>query len=145
MFPSNTLEILWELGTAKDAREEFNRVFQQKGEPEDVPERVAVMRQSAEDSGRDPDDIVLTANSVVVSGHTDAEITSNLERMDDTGRTGAEVRESWEGRGLKFRTWEEHKDRFGRYEEAGVSRVYLQLVTRVPEMAEEALDNLRGA
>lgn len=112
-------------------------------EPEDVPAKLDVMREAAEAAGRDPN-MLISMTAVVVSGSTDAEITSNLARMDGTGRDGAEVRESWEKRGLVFRTWEEHKDRLGRYAEAGVDRVYLQLVTRVPEMADEALEVLSG-
>ena len=111
-------------------------------EPEAVGEKTEVMRQSASDTGRDPDQILISISSVVVSGDTDAEINDNLARMDGTGRAGTEVREHWEQRGLVFRTWEEHRDRFGRYEEAGVDRTYLQLVARVPEMAGEALEKL---
>ena len=113
-------------------------------EPEGIAEKVDVMRSAAADTGRNPDDIRITISSVLVSGNTDAEITDNLARMDGTGRPGPEVRESWEKRGLKFRTWDEHRDRFGQFADAGVERVYLQLVTRVPEMAEDALNNLSG-
>ena len=111
-------------------------------EPDQVAEKVDVMRAAAEAAGRDPDGVLISISSVVVSGDTDAEITDNLARLDDTGRPGSEVRESWEKRGLIFRTWDEHRDRFGRYEGAGVDRVYLQLVTRVPELADEALHKL---
>lgn len=114
-------------------------------EPQDVAEKLDVMRAAAADAGRDPSSILISMTAVVVSGATDADITANLARMEGTGRPGSEVRQSWEARGLVFRTWEEHRDRFGRYATAGVDRVYLQLVTRVAEMAEEALDNLSGA
>ncbi len=111
-------------------------------DPEGITEKVEVMRAAASEAGRDPDGIMITISSALVSGNTDAEITDNLARIDGTGRPGTEVRQSWEKRGLRFRTWEEHRDRFGRFDDAGVSRVYLQLVTRVPDMAEEALDRL---
>ncbi|NND01179.1 MAG: LLM class flavin-dependent oxidoreductase [Acidimicrobiia bacterium] len=114
-------------------------------EPDGIAEKLEVMRAAAESAGRDPDEILITISSVVVSGNSDAEITDNLARMDGTGRSGSEVRASWEERGLVFRTWEEHKDRFGRFADAGVERVYVQLVARVAEMAEDALDNLSGA
>lgn len=113
-------------------------------EPEGIAEKLAVMHEAAVAAGRDPEQVLITISSVVVSGHTDAEITDNLARMDGAGRPGSEVRESWEKRGLTFRTWEEHKDRLGRFAEAGVDRVYLQLVTRVADMADEALATLMG-
>ncbi len=111
-------------------------------EPEAIGEKIEAMRSAAEDARRDPSQILISISSVVVSGQTDAEITDNLARMDGTGRPGTEVRAQWEKRGLVFRTWEEHRDRFGRYAEAGVDRTYLQLVTRVPEMASETLEML---
>lgn len=111
-------------------------------EPEDAPARIERARQAAAANGREPDDLLVSMTAAVVSGDGDAEINANLRRIDDSGRRGAEVRESWEKRGLHFRTWEENRDRLGRYAAAGVDRVYLQLITRVSELAEEALQQL---
>ena len=112
-------------------------------EPEARTAKVETMKQAAETAGRDPDSILVTISSVVVSGESDAEVTQNLGRIDDTDRSPTEVRQSFEKRGMVFRTWEEHRDRFGRYEDAGVDRVYLQLVARDAGLAEETLDRLR--
>ena len=111
-------------------------------DPDGIEAKLDVMRSAAVAAGRDPEAIKVTISLPIVSGDTDAAITDNLGRMDQTGRTGAEVRAAWEERGLVFRTWEEHRDRLGRYEAAGVERTYLQLITRDPDMAREALDKL---
>ncbi|MCP3977490.1 MAG: LLM class flavin-dependent oxidoreductase [bacterium] len=112
-------------------------------EPEAIAERVERAHAAAESVGRDPGKLMVTTSAPIVSGHTDAEINDNLVRMEgDSGRSGAEIRNSWEERGLSFQTWEEHKDRFGQFEAAGVSRVYLQLVARNAELAAEALEIL---
>lgn len=112
-------------------------------EPEAIGEKIETMKQAAVTAGRDPDSILVTISSVVIGGDSDAEITQNVGRIDDTGRTPSEVRQSYEERGIVFRTWEEHRDRFGKYEEACVDRVYLQLVSQDAALAEEALDKLR--
>jgi len=112
-------------------------------EPDQIGERVDRARAAAATQGRNPDDLLITISEPLVSGHTDDEISANLVRMEgDSGRSGPEIRQSWEKRGLVFRTWEEHKDRFGRYGDAGVARIYLQLLARSPELSEEALQIL---
>lgn len=108
-------------------------------EPEEIPARVEAMRAAAEAAGRDPDSILVTISSPVISGHNDADITANADRMRWRGMTGEELRAWGDSRGHVFRTWDEHVDRFGRYREAGVERVYLQLVALDAELAEESL------
>jgi alkanesulfonate monooxygenase SsuD/methylene tetrahydromethanopterin reductase-like flavin-dependent oxidoreductase (luciferase family) len=111
-------------------------------EPEGITERVERAGAAAGAAGRNPDDLLVTITAPIVSGHTNAEITENLGRIDRNGRSGADARKAWEDRGLEFRTWEEHKDRFGRFASAGVQRSYLQLVAQDTAMAAEALEVL---
>ena len=111
-------------------------------DPEGIAEKVERAHTAAAAAGRDPGDLLLTISAVTVSGHTDAEITENVGRIEKNGRSGEEARKAWEDRGLKFRTWEEHKDRFGRFADAGVQRSYLQLVAQDADMAAEALEVL---
>lgn len=108
-------------------------------EPEDIRVRLEAMRAAAVAAGRDPDDILVTISSPVISGHDDADITANADRMRWRGMSGEELRAWGESRGYVFRTWGEHIDRFGRYREAGVERVYLQLVALDSDLADESL------
>lgn len=108
-------------------------------EPEHVPPRIERARAAAAAVGRDPDALLISATSVVVGGDSDAEITENLGRADLFGRPASEARRAWEERGLTLRTWEEYRDRFGRYAEAGIERIYIQLATQDVELTEETL------
>ncbi|MBT8207803.1 MAG: LLM class flavin-dependent oxidoreductase [Acidimicrobiia bacterium] len=112
-------------------------------EPDGITAKVETMRRAAAAAGRDPDSIMVTISSVVVSGDSDAEITENIGRIDSTGRSPQEVRQAYEKRGLVFRTWDEHRERFSEFAEAGVDRVYLQLVSQDAGLADEALVKLR--
>ncbi len=113
--------------------------------PEGVASRVSRAREAAAANGRDPNALLVSTTAAVISGTTQAEITGTLGRFGEaTGRSGPEMRAAWEKRGLTFRTWEEHRDRFGRYAQAGIERVYIQVATRVAEHAAECLDRFRG-
>ena len=108
--------------------------------PEGVAPRVGRAREAAAANGRDPDALLISMTAVVVSGATQSEITDTLGRFGKAaGQSGPELREQWETRGLTFRTWEEHLDRFGRFAAAGIERVYIQLATRVADHAAECL------
>lgn len=109
-------------------------------EPGDLAEKIAVMKEAAVAAARDPDSILISASTVMIGGDSDAEITENIGRIDD--RPGKDARAAWEEFGLVFRTWEEYRDRIGRYEEAGVDRIYLQLVTRDADFSAETLEQL---
>jgi len=111
-------------------------------EPEGIAERVERAHAAAEAAGRNPDELFVTISAVSVSGHTDAEITENVGRVDRNGRSGKEARKAWEDRGFGFHTWEELRDRFGRFADAGVQRSYLQLVAQDVDLAAEALEEL---
>jgi alkanesulfonate monooxygenase SsuD/methylene tetrahydromethanopterin reductase-like flavin-dependent oxidoreductase (luciferase family) len=113
--------------------------------PEGVAGRIARAKEAAAANGRDPDALLISMTAAVISGATDAEITDNLDRFgESTGRSGQEMREQWERRGLAFRTWEEHLEWFGQFAAAGVERVYIQLATRVADHAAECLEQFRG-
>jgi len=114
-------------------------------EPGDVAPRVERAKAAAAARGRDPDSLLVSMTAAIISGTTQAEITRNLGLFGaPTGRSGEEIRASWEKRGLVLRTWEENKERLGLFAAAGVDRVYLQLVTRIPDMAGETLQELTG-
>lgn len=112
-------------------------------EPGAIADRVERARTAAARNGRDPADLLVSASEVVLSGHTDREITANLGLLGERSETsGVELREMWERRGLVFRTWAEHLDRHGQYAEEGIDRVYMQVVAQEPQLAAEALSIL---
>jgi alkanesulfonate monooxygenase SsuD/methylene tetrahydromethanopterin reductase-like flavin-dependent oxidoreductase (luciferase family) len=109
--------------------------------PEGVAPRVSRAREAAAANGRDPDALLISMTAAVISGATQAEITDNLGRFGKAaGQSGPAMREQWEKRGITFRTWEEHVERLGRFADAGVERVYIQLATRVADHAAECLE-----
>lgn len=113
--------------------------------PDGVASRVGRAKEAAAANGRDPDELLISMTAAVISGATDAAITDNLGSFGKaTGQSGPELREQWEKRGVTFRTWEEHVDRFGEFAAAGIERVYIQLATRIADHAAECLERFRG-
>jgi F420-dependent oxidoreductase-like protein len=97
--------------------DEFNLPFVSA---EDSARHFARVRQAAAERGRDADEITLSNALVVCVGKDEAEI---ARRAAAIGRDVAELREN----GLAG-TPAEVVDTIGRYQEAGASRLYLQLL-----------------
>ncbi|MGI9641663.1 MAG: hypothetical protein ACR2N9_02650, partial [Acidimicrobiia bacterium] len=108
-------------------------------EREGIDERLDVMRRSAEDAGRDPDEIMITTCYPMVGGANEAEIEQFLGDMGERrGQTSEEVRESLDDR-IPIATWDVHAEKLAEFEQLGFSRVYLQGVASVPQAVESAL------
>lgn len=96
---------------------EFNTPFVPLDELRVVIDRV---RAACEAIDRDPDDLVYSSAMVMCLGDSEAEAE---RRAANIGRDLAEMRvDSAAG------SVEEVKDRFGQYEELGISRIYLQVL-----------------
>lgn len=96
---------------------DFNLPFVPFDEAAKVMDNV---RQACVDADRDPDTLVMSAALVACGGASEAEVE---RRAAAIGREPAELREN----GLAGSP-EEIADKLGRYEELGVSRVYLQIL-----------------
>lgn len=96
---------------------EFNAGF---GSPEKVAEQYARVRRACEEIGRDPSGLVLSLAHTTVVGTDEAQFRRRAEAI---GRDPQELRE-----GALGGTVTELVDRLGTYREAGVERVYLQVM-----------------
>jgi F420-dependent oxidoreductase-like protein len=97
---------------------EFNAPFMPLDEVKTTYERV---RAAATDAGREPDSLTYSAAFVVCAGRDDAQV---AKRAAAIGREVAELRENSPLAG----TPDEIVDKLGPFAEAGVQRVYLQLL-----------------
>ena len=111
-------------------------------EREGIDERMDMMRQSAQEVGRDPDQIMITTCYPMVGGVDEAEIGQFLGDMGERrGLTGEEMRKTLGDR-ITIATWDVHAEKLEELEQLGFSRVYLQGVASVPQAVESALSSL---
>lgn len=111
-------------------------------ERDGIAERMDVMRQSAQDVGRDPDQIMITTCYPMVGGVDEAEIEQFLGDMGERrGLSGKEMRKMLGDR-ITIATWDVHAQKLEELKQLGFSRVYLQGVASVPHAVESALSSL---
>lgn len=111
-------------------------------ESEGIEERLAVMRGSAADAGRDPDEIFITTCYPMVGGADDAEIEAFLGDLGERrGLNAAEMREKLGDR-ISIASWDAHAEKLAELGALGFERVYLQAVASVPWAVESALSAL---
>ena len=98
---------------------EFNTNFVS---PQETAVRFGQVRAACSAAGRDPSSLAYSAALVVCCGRDEAEVARRAQRIGSEGRDPAELREN----GLAG-TPAEVVDAIGRYAEAGVERLYLQI------------------
>jgi len=112
-------------------------------DPDGIAERIAVMRRAAEESGRDPDGILISTCLPMIGGDSETELLEVAAGL--AARSGADPEDlltRYRERGIQVGSWRQHRDWLERMQEAGIERTYLQLAASVDWHLEKALTEL---
>ena len=100
--------------------------------PDDVPARLERATAAAAIAGRDPDALLISLASVLVTGETDAEYQSNLASLATRlGREPDDVAASLTTRDAPHGTFEQVTETMERFAATGVRRITIQAVAGV--------------
>ena len=106
-------------------------------------EKVERAREAAEESGRDPEALLISSSGVMVAGEDDAAYRRKLESLAERMGTEMErLEQGMERRNSPRGTWEEVRDILGGMEEAGMQRFYIQAFGDSTDDVAEAIDQL---
>lgn len=113
-----------------------------------VKMRIERARAAAEKAGRDPDQLRISIMTSIIAGMDEDGYRRMLDRMAVNawdGRNAAEIEEAMRERGAPIGTSEQVLETLAPYEEAGVSRIYLQhLGPWDRDLLEELFTAVRG-
>lgn len=113
-------------------------------DPDGITQRIEVMRQAAEQAGRDPDSILISTCLPMIGGDSESELLAVAEGLASRGsKTADELMTAYaENPGIQVGPWIQHRDWLERMEEAGIERTYLQLAAGVDWHLKKALQEL---